>query len=194
MKQLFVALFLIACGVTTNGQSVNLNGKLDALKGQKEIMVEYTYNDMKVGKMTETEYVNKKVSEYNAKEAGRGDKWKGDWVADRTGRFEPQFEELFNEYSNNIKITEKAKTGYTLQVNTDFTEPGFNVYAVKKRAKIDLTVRVIENATKKEIATIEIKNSPGRDVMGYDYDTGSRIQEAYAKAGKELGKLFNKKI
>jgi len=81
-----------------------------------------------------------------------------------------------------------------LQVNTDFTEPGFNVYAVKKRAKIDLTVRVIENATKKEIATIEIKNSPGRDVMGYDYDTGSRIQEAYAKAGKELGKLFNKKI
>jgi len=54
MKQLFVALFLMACGVTTYGQSVNLNGKLDALKGQKEIMVEYTYNDMKVGKMTET--------------------------------------------------------------------------------------------------------------------------------------------
>jgi hypothetical protein len=28
---------------------------------------------------------------------------------------------------------------------------------------------------------------PGQDAMGFDYDTGGRIAESYAKAGKEIG-------
>jgi hypothetical protein len=28
--------------------------------------------------------------------------------------------------------------------------------------------------------------------MGYDYETGARLQEAYAKAGKELGAYIRK--
>jgi hypothetical protein len=34
---------------------------------------------------------------------------------------------------------------------------------------------------------------PGRGAMGNDYDTGFRIQEAYAKCGKETGAFLAKK-
>jgi hypothetical protein len=30
--------------------------------------------------------------------------------------------------------------------------------------------------------------------MGFDYETGARLQEAYAKAGKELGGYLKKNI
>jgi hypothetical protein len=35
-----------------------------------------------------------------------------------------------------------------------------------------------------------LDNAPGKVFMGNDYDTGERISEAYAKAGKELGKYL----
>jgi hypothetical protein len=39
---------------------------------------------------------------------------------------------------------------------------------------------------------LTIVNAPGQDAMGFDYDTGLRLQEAYAKSGKEIGKLIVK--
>lgn len=52
---------------------------------------------MGVGKFKdEADFVNKKKSEYNKKENGRGDKWEKSWIADRELRYQPHFEELFN--------------------------------------------------------------------------------------------------
>jgi hypothetical protein len=45
----------------------------------------------------------------------------------------------------------------------------------------------VESANHENIlAKVSIENSPGREAFGNDFDTGLRIQEAYAKAGKEL--------
>jgi hypothetical protein len=52
------------------------SGKLDFLKGQKTINLVYSYNDMRVGKGTEQEYITKKVTEYNKDKPGKGDEWK----------------------------------------------------------------------------------------------------------------------
>jgi len=35
--------------------------------------------------------------------------------------------------------------------------------------------------------------NPGTTFTGYDYDTGLRIAEAYAKCGKSLGAFLSKK-
>ena len=51
-----------------------------------------------------------------------------------------------------------------------------------------MEVQIVETATKQTIAKYSIKNAPGRTFGGNDYDTGARIEEAYAAAGKHFGK------
>ena len=40
---------------------------------------------------------------------------------------------------------------------------------------------------------MKVLNAPGTTFMGYDFDTGLRISEAYAKAGKEIAGYLAKK-
>lgn len=171
-----------------------LQGSLTPLADQKTITTEFTYDNMTIGKKGETEeaYVTEKKQSLNEKEAGKGDTWSKAWVEDRKTRFEPQFVELFSKHAGMVVANSEPNT-YTLIFKTVRTEPGWNVGVMRASAFIDAEVWIVETANKnKVIAKLSIKNSPGRDGMGYDFDTGYRIQEAYAKAGKELGQLIEK--
>jgi hypothetical protein len=190
-------LFLLLLCISFSGfsQKIKLtDGDLTSLKGEKALSTEFTYKNMKVGKFDkEEDYVNKKKNEYNEKEPGRGDSWEKAWIDDRKERFEPQFRELFSKNSELSTVDAKAK--YTMIVNTTFTEVGFNVGVVSKSAFINLEITIIETANRdKVIAKITLLNSPGRTAMGFDFETGLRLQEAYAKAGKELGKFLAKRM
>jgi len=46
-----------------------------------------------------------------------------------------------------------------------------------------LTIRIL-SVYKDQL--LKVDNCPGMDAMGYDFDTGVRIQESYAKLGKAL--------
>jgi hypothetical protein len=84
---------------------------------------------------------------------------------------------------------------YTLIFNTSFTEPGFNVGVWRSNAYISGTAKIVETKNRdKVVAEFTVNKMPGRDVSGYDFDTGERIEEAYSKAGKELGQLMKKKM
>ena len=156
--------------------------------------VEYSYSDMEVGKKTEQEYISEKKEAYNDKEKGRGDKWEKAWVADRTKRFEPRFKQSFNDAAD-MQIGNNPTAKYTLIFKTVYTEPGFNVGVMRKNAYIDGEVWIVETADhNKIIAKLTCEDCPGRTFGGYDFDSGERIQEAYAMAGKGLGKFFNKNI
>jgi len=196
MKRFFI-LFIGCCfSLSLSAQSITVtSGSLDFIKGEKVLETSYTYNDMLVGRMTEKEYVDKKVSEYNAKEEGRGDSWRESWIRDRERRFEPIFEELFNKHMEGTGIVVRKNQGatYRLEINTDFTEPGFNVGVVRKNATIDLTCSVFNMETGEHVAAIKIRNSSANSFMGTDFDAGYRIQECYAKAGRELAKFIRKK-
>ncbi len=62
-----------------------------------------------------------------------------------------------------------------------------------KPAYIDAEAWIVDaNNPNKVVAKITIKKVLGRDVIGFDYETGVRLQEAYAKAGKELGGFIRK--
>jgi len=164
-------------------------GDIKALKNEPSINIEFTYNGMRVGKFkTEEDYVTKKTEEYNKKEAGKGDTWAKSWVNDREERYEPKFVELFTENSN---MKEDKNATYTLIFNTSFTEPGFNIGVMRQNAYIDGEVTIVETKNRNNvIAKLTVSKAPGRDVMGVDFDTGWRISEAYAKAGKSLGKYI----
>lgn len=176
--------------LTANAQKIKtIEGDIAVLKGETTMNIEFTYNDMSVGKFEhESEYVEKKKTEYNAKESGRGDSWAKSWIADRKMVFEPKFIDLF-EKSTNMVV--KATAKYTIIFHTTTTEPGYNIYISHKNAEIDAEATVVETANRsKIIAVISIKNAPGRTFMGNDFATGDRIAECYAVSGKKLGKFI----
>lgn len=193
MKKLYVLTLLLAFFTgTAYAQKIKvLEGNLDALKGIDKLNLEYDYSKMGVGKFaTEKEYLEKKKKDYNEKEPGKGDEWAGSWVADRKNRFQPQFEELFGKHSG-ITAGDLPNAKYTLIFKTTYTEPGFNIYVTRKNAEIDGEVIIVETANRNNVvARLSILNNPGRTFGGNDYDTGERIQEAYAMAGKSLGKYL----
>lgn len=184
-------IFCLAVATTGFAQKVKLvEGSLKPLKGETVIKTEFTYDDMTVGKdgLTEEAYIKRKKKDYDEKEVGRGDKWEKAWYADRKERFEPQFNELFEKHA---KVKAQGEAKYTLIFKTTRTEPGWNVGVMRAPARIDGEAWIVETANPLNvIAKLTVTNAPGRDAMGYDFDTGYRIQEAYAKSGKEIGKLI----
>lgn len=192
-----ICMLFILSGVV-HAQKIKLaSGNLDFLKGEKIIKAEYDYSDMGVGRYDkEADYVNQKVKDYNDDDPGRGDKWHEDWVNDRYDRFQPKFEELINKYLEDVGVIISAGSHdakYTMILKTTFTEPGFNVGVMRRPALINTDVIFIETGSPdNELAKIIVEKSPGNAAMGNDYDTGLRLQEAYAKCGKELGKYLTK--
>lgn len=185
-----IAIAILFFATHVNAQKVKLqSGSLDALKSESAINIQFQYDGMSVGKFkTEKEYLDKKTEEYNSKEPGKGDSWAVSWKSDRESRYEPRFIKEFTDQSN-MKVDKNAK--YTLIFKTTETEPGYNIVISRKNASIDGVATIVETANPSNvIATISVKNAPGRIFGGYDYDTGVRIQEAYATAGKKLGKYI----
>jgi hypothetical protein len=189
MKKI-LTLALVFISTQLMAQKVKLeSGSLDALKSENTINIEFQYDGMSVGKYdTEKEYLEAKKAEYNKKEAGKGDAWAENWKNDRESRYEPRFIKEFTEQSK-MSVDKSAK--YTLIFKTTSTEPGYNVVVSRKNAEIDGEATIVETANRsKVIAKIIVSNAPGRIYGGYDYDTGVRLQEAYATAGKKLGKYI----
>lgn len=198
MKKIHVlalTLLLVLSATIVKAQKVKLeSGNLKALASVSAINVEYDYSQMSVGKYKkEEDYISRKKADYNKKEEGRGEQWEQAWIADRSNRFQPQFEELFEKHSGK-EIGAYPEAKYTMIFKTTRTEPGYNIGISRKNAEIDAIVYIVETANRnKVIATFRVTKSPGRTFGGYDYDTGTRLQESYAAAGKALGNYIKKK-
>lgn len=195
MKKILLTTSIIALSFWVQAQRVKLlSGDPKPIQNETKINVLFTYENMSVGRFDkEAEYIASKKEEYNKKESGRGDKWEKSWVSDRKARFEPAFTDLF-EKNTPFAIGNYPDSKYTMVINTSRTEPGYNIYISKKNAEIDLEVKIMETDSKKVICEYSVKRSPGRTFGGYDYDTGQRIEESYAAAGKHFGKDLKKDL
>lgn len=61
----------------------------------------------------------------------------------------------------------------------------------EERARIDFVFLLVETSNPtKIIAELSADAIPGGQAMGYDFDSGSRIAESYAKGGKMLGQFI----
>lgn len=195
INRITIVASLVFFSLNTNAQKIKTTeGSVNTLKNETSINIEFTYDNISVGKFAnEQEYIKKKTDEYNAKEPGRGDNWAKSWINDREARYEPKFIELFTSTSQ-MTVNKTAK--YTLIFKTKSIEPGYNVAGGmvafgRKNASIDAEVWIVETADKsRKIAVITVDNAPGGVWGGYDYDTGTRIAESYAISGKKLGKYI----
>ena len=185
---------MVLISTTSFGQKIKVvSGNINNLQGMSELKLEYDYSGLGVGKFdVEADYVDKKVAEKNEDEAGTGDLWKEKWFNDRPIRYEPKFEELLGNYAPFIKSGKDVEADLTLLVHTTFIEPGYNVGVSRKPALINLELIFLKGD--EELLVMTMMKSPGNAPMGHDYDTGYRISEAYAKAGKSLGKYLSSKL
>lgn len=198
MKKQILGILLVAASLTSTriqAQKIKLaDGDLAVLTNEKKVNIEFDYKDMKVGKMSEAEYVKKKKDDYNKKEAGKGDKWAETWEEDRTTRFEPRFIQSFNQFSGGMTGGPLPDAKYTLIIKTVFTEPGFNIAVMRENAKINAEVLLVETTNKaKVLAKITIEKAPGGAWLDNDFDTGQRISEAYNNAGMSLAGFIRSK-
>lgn len=189
-SSIIILSLLIAGSLGADAQRIKtVNGNEDILKNESVVNIEFVYDGLSVGKFDkEEDYIKNKTAEYNKKEPGRGDSWAKSWVSDRESRFEPRF---INEFQDATGMTVKKDAKYTLVFKTTSIEPGYNIVISRKNAEIDAEAWIVETADKtKKLAEFTINNAPGRIYGGYDYDTGTRIQESYAVSGKRLGKYL----
>ncbi len=202
MKKTFLLFAFMLISTTLFAQKIRVaKGNLAPVATETTIGAVFTYENIQVGKLREADYIERKVEDYNKDEPGRGDKWRDSWISDRKERFEPKFLELFNKYmtedSKNSGITlipDDGQTKYSFHINTYFTEPGFNIGIMRQNASITLEINIMERETGDAVARILIENASANSFSGFDFETGFRIQECYAKAGREYAKFLIKNL
>lgn len=193
LSNLIVLSVVLCLSGSAYGQKIKVaSGKLASLSGIEKVNVEYDFSTFGVGKFdVEQDYLDHRSAEMNEDEAGKGDEWVEYWNTCKEKKYQPRFEDLFAKYSEKVSITDDASE-VTMIVKTTFIEPGFNVGVMRKPSLINLTITFKKGD--EELVVITIEDSPGNAAGGYDFDSGLRIQESYAKAGKEFGKFLTKKI
>ncbi|MRG45734.1 hypothetical protein GFS24_11445 [Chitinophaga sp. SYP-B3965] len=194
MKKLFSLIMLAGASfvaVQSQAQEVT-KGSLAFLKEVPELNVSFVYDKLRIGELgKEAVYIKKKKAEKDAKEPGKGDEWEKSWYEDREKHYHPKFIELFSKYAE-IKLGENVASKYVMIIDTRFIEPGWNVGIKSAYAEIELEISICDTANlKKPICKVRVDREKGGKGQ---FDSGMRIGDAYAKAGKDFGKLVAKQI
>lgn len=190
ITSIIAVLAFTIISIKADAQKVKtVTGNPEILKPETAINIEFVYENLSVGKYkNEKDYITAKTEEYNKKEPGKGDTWAKSWEADKENRYEPKFIELF---TINSGMTVKKDAKYTIIIKPISFEPGYNIGISRKNAEIDVEISIVETSNRdNKAAVLTINNVPGGTAFGYDFDTGLRISEAYANAGKKLAKYL----
>jgi len=195
MKKLLGLLVVALFSVALYGQKTKLeSGSLDLMKVKPAVSISFTYDNTIVGKMSETDYVNKKVTEKNAKYPGEGDEWKEQYNKTKAEINEVNFRHFFTIVgkSKGLIISGNPQdAAVDIVVNVDFMEPGFNAGGfVSKAASMNVTCRFIDKATGGEQARVIITNASTDSDVRDNYSVGLKLKECYGKCGKELSKII----
>ena len=197
MKKSRSVAILIALFFAVSSFNAQDSGDISKLRGTSRINIIYDYSNMSVGSYdNEQDYINKKMDDYSKKDPEKAEKFKESWYNSRRDRFEPKFLELFNKNMEKAGIegvNYSKDAPVTLVVKTVKTEPGYNIGISRMPAYIDADCIFLDQSGK-EFARYLLKNVAGANAMGFDYDTGSRLSESYAKSGKILAKKLTKDL
>lgn len=193
-------IWVIIVAIPANAQVKMTEGNVDALKSQKRVNIEFTYDNLSVGKVkngdikdkkTEADYVAEIVAEKSKKDTGKGSEWAKAWVDDRKKIFEPHFIKFFQKASD-MEAGSFNDAKYTIIYKTNFLDPGVANGTVfgSRTATVLADIWIVETANKSKIIAKLTQNSSG--VANSLFDTGQRIGDAYFGAGKSLGKFIKK--
>ena len=188
MKQYFLFIFIFWVGVTFSQQKI-LEGNFKNLKGISTYSVTFDYSGLQVhGFNSEEEYLKEKM-EKRAHKEGEAEKFKSDWYADRSAKYEPKFIEYFNKRfdKGEIILAKDSNAKHTMNVKTTWIYPGYNVVAGNEPAKISAIITIFETENPTDILLkVEYTRSIGLEEGMFDFDQGYRIAGAYEKLAKNI--------
>lgn len=188
MKKIAIIALLLVSGITLAQKKKVLSGDFKSLKGISEYNLVFDYSNLKVDKFdTEEEFLADKMKK--REEKGTDEDFRKSWFSDREERYEPKFIESFNKrFDGEVKADRKLTSAkYTATVKTTWIYPGYNVGVMRQPAKVDAIITIVENANPSNILlTVKYEKALGNGAMGFDYNSGYRISEAYAKLAKEF--------
>ncbi|MGY0391016.1 hypothetical protein ACW5R3_00480 [Bizionia sp. KMM 8389] len=197
MKNIF-ALTLLLVSTTIFAQKTKITeGDWKDLKGISAYNLVFEYTDLQIPKYdSEEEFLEDKMSKREEKEIGAGEEFKKNWFDDRESRYEPKFIESFNKRFSDgeVKVGKDIGAEYTMRIHTTMMYPGYNVGVMRQNSKLEVTLYVYKTETPNDILfSVDYTKVEGKGSMGYDYNSGYRISEGYAKLAKELAKTIKKK-
>ncbi len=201
MKKVIIVVAIFISSMLNAQDMKVLKGDFGALKGQKEVNVEFDFSKLTLMKeeKTEAQYVEERAKELNEKNKGVGDIWKKKWESSKELIWKPKFLELINVVLSKDKKDLTFQEGltsakYTLLVEAVWIYPGWDVAMMKKPAKVTTLIKLVETANKSNVLLeLSSKEAPG-DQWGSNFSNESRIGEGFAKTGKSVAKMILKKI
>lgn len=188
MKKIAIIALILVSGVTMAQKKRILSGDFKNLKGITEFNLVFDYTDLKVDKFeTEEAFLEDKMKK--REEKGTAESFKKSWFSDREERYEPKFIESFNKrFDGKIKADKNlASAKYTVKIQTLWIYPGYNVGVVRQSSKLNAIIKVVEIENPDNIIlSVGYEKVLGDGAAGFDYNSGYRISEAYAKLAKEF--------
>ena len=193
MKKILLVLVVLVTSLSYGQKMKVMEGSIKNLKGIKAFTLAFDYSNLQIPKAdSEEAYLQEKMAMREKKENGAGVRFRESWFSDREERFHPKFIESFNKRGN-VQVNE-ADSEYIMKIHTTKLYPGYNVGIVRHNAEIDAEVTVYEKANPTNILLKgTYKDVQGKGAMGYDFDSGYRISECYAKLAKNIAKNIIKK-
>ena len=198
MKKQFLSALVMLVMMSATAQKLKIQeGDFENLKGIDTYSLVFDYTDLQIPKFdNEEEFLKDKMDKREEKEEGDGERFKKDWFNDRPERYHPKFIESFNKRfdDSEVKVTEDD-ADYTMKIHTTKIYPGYNVGIVRHNAEIDATFTVFKTGDEGNVLfSGSYKDVQGSGAMGYDYNSGYRISECYAKLAKNIAGVINKKV
>lgn len=196
-KQVLLFAFLLATLTIYAQKPKTLEGKTKNLKGITTYNLEYDYSDVQIPKYdSEEEFLEDKMAKREEKEAGTGEEFKDSWFDDREKRYEPKFKESFDKRFDEGEFNvskENTDAKHTIKIHTTKLYAGYNVGVVRRNAEIDAVLTIYESENPSNIIwSGKFSKVQGAGAMGYDFNSGYRISECYAKLAKEFAKMLKK--
>lgn len=187
-------VLILVSGVTMAQKKRVLSGDFKNVKGITEFNLVFDYSNLKVDKFeTEEAFLEDKMKK--REEKGTAEAFKKSWFSDREERYEPKFIESFNKrFDGEIKADKNlASAKYTAKIQTLWIYPGYNVGVVRQPSKLNAIIKVYESANPDNvILSVGYQKVLGNGAAGFDYNSGYRISEAYAKLAKEFAAEIKK--
>ena len=198
MKKQLMLVALLLCTAMMFSQKVKVTqGDFKNLKGISAYNLEFDYSNLSIPKYdSEEEFLADKMAKRDEKDPEAGEKFKESWFADRENRYEPKFIESFNKRfdEGEIKVGKDIGAEYTMKIHTTMMYAGYNVGVMRQNSKIEATVSVYKTGEPNNVIfSGDYTKVEGSGAMGYDFDSGYRISEAYAKLAKEIAANIRKK-
>lgn len=157
MKTIRMGISLLLTLMTLSGFAQKLKWEsgedLAFLKGEKNVTVEYNFDNMIVGEKSETEFLEDKRKELNEDKAGSGDEFVTHWHEVKKTKYPKQFEENFNNAlkKEELRISQSGESKYTVIVTTQNIKTGKGNAWRNKPAEIDFLLTIVETANKSNV-------------------------------------------